>query len=118
MPNQDLTDHDILITLVESTKNNHTTVMDKISDVKADVIDLKNAINLKIADHEIRIKELEKLRDELQPHSLVETLKKNDKWINDFKLTWKVTIGIASGIATVIGFLLATIAQVLQLFGK
>lgn len=117
MPTQDLTDHDILITLVESTKNNHATLLDKMSDVKADVMDLKSMVNLKIADHEIRIKELEKLRDELQPHTLVEILRKNDKWINDFKLTWKVTLGIASGIATVIGFILATVAQVFKLFG-
>lgn len=111
-------DHDILITLVESVKNNHTTVMDKIGDVKADVAELKDVVNLRIVDHEIRIKALEKLRDEVQPETVLEIIRRNDKWINDFKLTWKVTLGIASTIAAIIGFILATVVEIFKIFGK
>lgn len=109
-------DHDILITLVESVKNNHATILDKIADVKDDVNEIKQGVNLRIADHELRIKALEKLRDELQPHILAETIDKNNQWINDFKLTWKVTLGIASSVAAVVGFVIATIIEVLRLF--
>lgn len=111
-------DHDILITLVETVKNNHITVMDKIGDVKADVAELKDVVNLRIVDHEIRIKALEKLRDEVQPETVLEIIRRNDKWINDFKLTWKVTLGIASTIAAIIGFILATAVEIFKIFGK
>lgn len=109
-------DHDILITLVETVKNNHAAILDKISGVKDDVAEIKEGVNLRIANHEIRIKELEKLRDELQPHVLVDLIRKNNQWINDFKLTWKVTLGISSSIAAIVGFIIATVIEVLRLF--
>ena len=92
--------------------------MDKIGDVKADVAELKDVVNLRIVDHEIRIKALEKLRDEVQPETVLEIIRRNDKWINDFKLTWKVTLGIASTIAAIIGFILATVVEIFKIFGK
>ncbi len=110
------TDHDILITLVESVKNNHATILDKIADIKEDVAEIKAGINLRIADHEIRIKALEKMRDELRPHTMAEIIEKNNQWINDFRLTWKITLGIASAVAAIVGFVIATVIEVLRLF--
>lgn len=109
-------DHDLLITLVETVKNNHTAVLDKIADVKDDVADIKEGVNLRIADHEVRIKELEKIRDELQPYMLADLIKKNNQWINDFRLTWKITLGIASSVAATVGFIIGIIIEVLRFF--
>lgn len=112
------TDHDILITLVENVKNNHTTILDKIDGVKNDVSEIKENVSMKIADHEIRIRSLEKLRDEIKPESMVEILLKNEKWISEYKITWKLMLTVASIIAGVVGFLLSTLADYLKLFGK
>lgn len=119
MENTDLPkiDHDILITLVETVKNNHTALLDKIAGVKEDVSDIKETVNLRIADHELRIKALEKLRDEVQPQSVLEIVKKNDKWINDFKITWKTVLVITAGASAVITFLLTTLIHINNLFG-
>lgn len=119
MENKDLPkiDHDILITLVETVKNNHAALLDKIAGVKEDVSEIKEGVNLKLADHEVRIKALEKLRDEVQPETTLEIIKRNDKWINEFKITWKTVLVITAAASAIITFILTTLIHINNLFG-
>lgn len=116
MDNQKI-DHDILITLVETVKNNQTALLDKIAGVKEDVSEIKEGVNLRIADHEARIKSLEKLRDEVQPETTLQIVKRNDKWINDFRITWKTILLITAVASAIITFILTTFINVNSLFG-
>lgn len=57
----------MLITLVETVRNNHITMLDKVEQVQKDVIDVKTGSNYTLSEHEQRIRSLEKTRDEVNP---------------------------------------------------
>lgn len=40
------------------------------------------------------------------------------QWRRDFSLTWKLIVGIASGVGAVIGFILSLVSNIYNLFGK
>lgn len=110
-------DHDILITLVETVKNNHVAMLDKIAQLKQDVSEIKDNVNLQITNHELRIKALEEVHNKVNPE--VELKKLNDvyQWSHDFRITWKFILGVAIAVSSIISFFLGTILDVFQLFG-
>ena len=61
------TDHDLLITLVETVKNNHQMVLGKFDDVKTDIMDIRTGSTYTLNDHEKRLRSLEKTSDEVNP---------------------------------------------------
>ncbi len=40
------------------------------------------------------------------------------QWRHDFRLTWKVLIGIAAGIGGLVGFVLSSLNDIMALIGK
>lgn len=102
-----LSDHDLLITL--NTKFDGLT-----QDIKQNT----DGLVAKIADHEVRIKGMEKLRDELQPEKLAAQVAVNTQWIHDYKLTYRIIVGIAAGVGGMVGFILAFLTQINNLFGR
>lgn len=106
MQNQ-MSDHDLLITL--NTKFDGLT-----QDIKQNT----DGLVAKIADHEVRIKAAEKLHDELQPLKTAEQVKINTQWIHDFKLTYRIVVGIAAAVGGMVGFILALLTQINNLFVK
>lgn len=121
-----MTDHDILITLVETVKNNHTNVMEKIEGVKNDVRitretdlkEIKDGTQVRLAEHDVRIRTLEKLANDYKPEPLAGMIKAHEQWIHDFRLTWKFVLGVSIAISTIIGFVLGTVSDVITLFAK
>lgn len=53
------TDHDTLVSLVASTAAFHTSLNDKLTEIKQDIKDLKDGVKQSIADHELRLNKLE-----------------------------------------------------------
>lgn len=111
-----VSDHDILITLVETVKNNHRNTSDKLEDVKNKIDEVKNGSNVQLANHEARISAMEALRDKVNPEQLGEVVKTHDKWINEFAITWKTSIRMAVATSSIISFILGTITALLVLF--
>jgi len=120
MLKQDLlkSDHDILITLVETVNNNHKNISDKILDVKADIGSIRDGISAQISNHEIRIKMLEELTVKIRLEDQVKRLDEVYDWMKGFRLTWKFVIGTSITVSSIIGFILGTIIQVLHLTRK
>jgi hypothetical protein len=111
-------DHDILITLVETVKNNHTALLDKISGVKSDVGEIKDNVNIQIANHELRLKSIEELHTRVNPEVELKKLNEVYQWSHDFRITWKFILGVAITVSSIISFVLGTILDVFKLFGK
>lgn len=97
-------DHDILITLVETVKNNQTALLDKISGVKADVAEIKNNVNVQIANHELRIKSIEDLHTRVNPEVELKKLNEVYQWSHDFRITWKFILGVSVALSSIISF--------------
>lgn len=111
-------DHDILITLVETVKNNHAAVLDKISGVKSDVGEIKDNVNIQIANHELRIKSMEDLHNRVNPEVELKKLNEVYQWSHDFRITWKFVLGVSLAVSSVVSFFLGTILDVFKLFGR
>lgn len=110
-------DHDILITLVETVKNNHAALLDKISGVKADVGEIKDNVNVQIANHELRIKSIENIHNRVNPEVELKKLNEVYQWSHDFRITWKFILGVSLAVSSVVSFFLGTILDVFKLFG-
>ena len=110
-------DHDILITLVETVKNNHVALLDKISGVKADVGEIKDNVNIQIANHELRIKVIEELHNKIKAESELKKLNEVYQWSHDFRITWKFILGVSLAVSSIISFFLGTILDVFKLIG-
>lgn len=115
---QQQSDHDILITLVETVKNNHSTVLDKISDVKSKVQEVNDGISTRVADHDLRIRTIEKLLETTAPVESLAELKKVVQWKKEFQFTWKVIVAVAAITGGIVGFLLSTVGDLLSLAGR
>lgn len=87
-------DHDTLIRLET-----------KVDSVLESVKEIKDGTAAQLANHEQRINDMEKLRDELNPKELVTQIKSNAQWIHDFKLTWKIILAISASIGGIVGFI-------------
>lgn len=112
------TDHDILITLVETVKNNHVAMLDKISQLKQDISEIKDNVNLQITNHELRIKAIEEVHNKVNTEAELKKLNEVYNWSHDFRITWKFILGVAIGVSSIISFFLGTILDVFKLFGK
>lgn len=111
------TDHDILITLVETVKNNHVAMLDKISQLKQDIGEIKDNVNLQITNHELRIKALEGAHNKINPEVELKKLNEVYQWMHDFRITWKFILGVTIAVSSIISFLLGTILDVFKLLG-
>lgn len=109
-------DHDLLITLVETVKNNNDNLLNKVQEVKEKVQEVNDGINFKVTDHENRIKTIEKLIQTVGPEEALKKLNEVFEWKKSFQTIWKFVITIASIVGAIIGFLLATISGLLGLF--
>lgn len=97
-------DHDLLIRL-ES----------KVDGLVIDIKDLKDGTSQKIADHEARLKVIELSHEKIDPEKAIEELHLASQWIHDFKLTWKITLGIAGGVGAAISFFIDLLLNSLKI---
>ncbi len=97
-------DHDTLIRL-ES----------KVDSVLTDIKDLKEGTTTKLADHELRLRVLEKLAEQYQPELNLKKLNEVYQWKHDFQVTWKVILATASAVGGIVGFLLE---MAFRIFGR
>lgn len=111
-------DHDILITLVETVKNNHKTTLEKMDGIKVQVTDIKDGIHVQLSEHEQRIKDVEKLCNEISNINVLDQVRDNTSWINQYKTTYKTIIGLSIFLSSAVSFILGIVASLLQLFKK
>ena len=93
-------DHDTLVRL--ETKLDQLTV---------DVKDLKDGTNVRIANLEKRMDDMETIRDRYNPKSLVPMIQAHEQWIHDYKLTQKLLLIAAGAAGGVIAFLINFISK-------
>ena len=99
------TDHDTLIRLEA-----------KVDQIGVEIKELKDGLNVKVADLDNRVKLMEKLRDELSPIESHQRINELWQWKHDFSLTWKVIITIASVVGGVVGFILSVVTNIMGIF--
>lgn len=112
-------DHDILITLTESVRQQHQNISEKIDGLKQNIKDikdvdlkeLKNGMHERIVVLEMKVASMEKLRDETNYSEIVKTVRANNDWIASFKVSWKTTLFIVSSATAVVTFILTLIIQ-------
>jgi hypothetical protein len=105
-------DHDILITLVATVRNNNVTVLEKIEDVKQKVQEVNDGVNAKVNDHELRIKALEHLVQLTNPEEAIKQLQDVVDWKKKFQLIWWLIVGLS----LMLGFILSQVSTSLKMF--
>lgn len=98
-------DHDLLIRL-ES----------KVDSLIVDVKDMKDGISQRLADHDTRLRAMEKIMEDVNPNLRVKQHDELWQWRHDFQLTWKIVIGIAAFIGSLVSFIIYLIFNILKLF--
>lgn len=112
---QESTDHDILITLVETVKNNNLTVLEKIDDVKQKVQEVNDGISMKVNDHDTRLKNIEKIVQLSTPEESMKKLNELWQWKTKFQFTWKFIITTAAGVGGLVGFIISSLAGLVSI---
>src|SRR3990167_6603461 len=88
-------DHDTLIRLET-----------KVDQIVHDIKELKDGVNVKISNLEIRVRSLEKIVSESEP---VENIKKLDelyKWMIESRISIRLVIAIASILGAIVSFII------------
>lgn len=111
-------DHDSIIRLIETVKNNHLSLSEKLDGVKTDVHTLKNDQTVKLVGLDTRVRALEELRDKLNPDELIKQVDSNTQWIHDFSLRWRMVITIVATSSSIVTFIMASIVYLLKIIGK
>lgn len=117
MPDQykNSSDHDILITLVEKTMNNHTTQMDNISRLGTEISSLRHATNSSLQSMELRLATLERVVDARVMQNIKDKIEANTQWINEFRVTWKTIVGVSAAISAIITFIITILSSYLKM---
>lgn len=108
---ENMSDHDLLITLNT-----------KFDELKTEIKSSNESTNTQVGGHESRIRTLETLVTQVDPikthDAMWKKIDENANWIHDFKLTYKFVLGVSGGIGAVVGFILAVVTQVSNLFNR
>lgn len=101
-----MTDHDLLIRLDQ-----------KMNQLSEDMKGMKDGLSSRVAILESKAIAYDQLLVEYPPAKNVEQLRTNTKWIDDFKLTWRIILGMSIGVSSVITFILMALGQVFHIVG-
>lgn len=99
-------DHDLLIRLDT-----------KLLDVSRDVREVKDNTQSAISALQQKVIGYDQIFIEYPPKRINEMTLAHEKWISDFKLTYRLIIGMAIGISSIITFILTSLGYVLNLLG-
>ncbi len=111
-------DHDILINLVNTVKSNHDHLLEKMAEVGGDVAEIKDGTAAQISNHESRIRIMEDIIKVYEPKPLVQMLMSHERWISEFKLTWRNASVVLVAFGGIVGFLFARIQDIVNIFIK
>ena len=109
------------INLEKMQRSDHDTLLRlevKVDALIADVKELKDGTNLQLTEHELRIRIIEKVHEEINPLQVVQEFKEVQLKIRDFQTIWKFVVTIAGAVGGIIGFILSVVADSLHLFGR
>ena len=93
-----LRDHDLLVGL-----------NGKVDRVSEDIKEIKNNSAVTFDNHERRIRSLEDTTKIYDPVSIYRMVKEHDRWIEDFKTSWRTALLLSSLLGGVVGFILSII---------
>ena len=93
-------DHDMLIVLGK-------TVELGFKSIKDDLIELKDGLYARVANLEERMIKAERIRDQVNPLETVKLVHAHERWINDFKTSWKNLLAAVTSIQVIIGIAIA-----------
>jgi hypothetical protein len=102
-----LEDHDLLI-----------RVDTKVDQLSLDIKEIKDGTAQRLAVLESRVEAIEKLHNEVNPTETLKRFETVEKWVNNFQLTWKFILLIVIAVSSIITFILTTLGQLLNLFGR
>lgn len=119
-------DHDVLITLVETVKQQHLQVMSRIEGIKnnvqslkdVDLKELKDGVHQRVSVLEEKVLKIEQFHDQINAPQIAVVTRDNEKWINNFKISWKTTLFIVGSSASVVTFILTFMLQLSNLMGS
>lgn len=97
-------DHDLLI-----------RVDTKLTQLSLDVKDVKDGLTSRVSVLEAKTTSYDQILAEYPPQKNVTLLMAHEKWINDFKLTWKLLVALSVGLSSLITFILVTILNFLNI---
>lgn len=97
-------DHDLIIRLDT-----------KFDQMAIDIKELKDGTTARLASLEQRVNAIEDIHNQLHVVDNAKRVETNTLWINNFNVRWKLVVGIASGIGTIIGLLIDVIYHVIFL---
>jgi len=100
-------DHDLLI-----------QIDGKVNRLITDVKEMKDGVSAKINQVETRVTALEKITDEFDLARRGKQIDEMYQWMHDYRLTFKVLIGIAAAIGGVVGFILSSLNDIISLVEK
>ncbi len=111
-------DHDLLVSMVATTSLNQAQVIEKINDLKSDIASIKDGVSVQIENHNLRIRAIEKIHDELNPEKISKLVYEHENFISDYKSTHKERNIIISGVIAVLGFMISILTLWLEVYLK
>lgn len=99
-----MSDHDLLI-----------RVDQKLTQLSVDVVKATDGLTQRVAVLEAKASGYDQTLAEYPPTKLVNMLMTHEKWINDFKITWKTTLAVSIGMGSLITFILTAVLGVLKI---
>lgn len=99
-----MTDHDLLI-----------RVDQKLSQLSLDVGKTNDGLTSRIGTLEGKISIYDRTLAEYPPGKLTPMLLAHDKWINDFQITWKTRLALATGMGSLITFILTALLAIFHI---
>lgn len=110
-----------MITNEELQRKDHDTLVrleTKMDQVIGDIKEMKDGTSKTLAALDERVKMLEAVKDKMQPDVVLRHVEDLVQWKREFNTVWRAMVTISATVSGIIGFTLATVLQVINLFGK
>lgn len=101
------TDHDLLIRLDA-----------KVDGLVLTVNEMKDGTAKQLAEHEVRIKAIELINDQLNLRQMNSDVDSNKQWIHDFSFRWKVILAFCFTMGGAFMWMINNIKNIINFFGR
>ena len=87
----------------------------KVDRIVGDIKELKDGTTARIITLEQQMNLMEKIRTEYDPTKIVPLIYEHEQWIREYKLTYKIIVGVAAIIGAIVSFALKVVFDIIRI---
>ena len=92
-----------------------TKTISKVDKIVGDIKELKDGTTARIITLEQQMNLMEKIRTEYDPTKIVPLIYEHEQWIREYKLTYKIIVGVAAIIGAIVSFALKVVFDIIRI---